>query len=207
MKLKFLITAVTLFLSASLMGATVHSAEELFQLCSTCHGMKGEGNKRIAAPAIAGMPEWYVKRQLTNFQKGGRGTHADDRPGMRMRPMAKTLFWSGDKAIDTISKYVSELKHSELKESVKGSPLRGRKAFAACQACHGEKAQGNQALNAPNLTVTNDWYLLTQLMNFKNGVRGGNPMIDPTGASMAPMAAGLSEQAMKDIVAYIQTLR
>jgi hypothetical protein len=47
---------------------------------------------------------------------------------------------------------------------------------------------------------------LTQLKNFKSGVRGTNPQ-DITGAQMRPMSMILAdEQAMKDVIAYIQTL-
>jgi cytochrome c oxidase subunit 2 len=74
-------------------------------------------------------------------------------------------------------------------------------------ACHGPDGKGNQPLRAPPLTVANDWYLLKQLRNFQNGVRGGDPTRDPTGSMMLSIARMLDEQAMKDVIAYIQTLR
>ena len=77
----------------------------------------------------------------------------------------------------------------------------------ACAACHGPDGQGNQALNAPPLTIPNDWYLLKQLQNLKQKVRGGDAPRDAAGAMMQPIASTLSEQAMQDVIAYIQTLR
>jgi cytochrome c553 len=62
-------------------------------------------------------------------------------------------------------------------------------------------------MGAPPLVTASDWYLLTQLKNFKHGVRGANAAADVSGAMMMPMAAPLDEQAMKDVIAYIQTLR
>ena len=77
--------------------------------------------------------------------------------------------------------------------------------FAPCTACHGAR-NGWQQLNAPPINHASDWYLLTQLKNFKAGVRGAKPS-DATGALMRPMAALLpDEQAMKDVVAHIMTL-
>ena len=59
--------------------------EELFTLCAQCHGENGAGNPVALAPAIAGLPEWFVTGQLQKFRSGGRGTHFDDISGMRMR--------------------------------------------------------------------------------------------------------------------------
>ena len=52
-----------------------------------------------------------------------------------------------------------------------------------------------------------DWYLVTQLKNFKQGIRGAHPN-DLYGPQMASMAAMLGDdQAINDLVAYINTLR
>jgi cytochrome c553 len=64
-----------------------------------------------------------------------------------------------------------------------------------------------QPLQAPPLILANDWYLLRQLDNFKQGVRGGDAIGDPAGALMRSIAVSLDEQAMRDILAYISTLR
>jgi len=52
-----------------------------------------------------------------------------------------------------------------------------------------------------------DWYLVTQLKNFKQGIRGAHPK-DMYGPQMASMAAILADdQATNDLVAYINSLR
>jgi len=52
-----------------------------------------------------------------------------------------------------------------------------------------------------------DWYLVTQLSNFKQGIRGAHPK-DMYGPQMASMAGFLADdQAASDLVAYIDTLR
>ena len=58
----------------------------------------------------------------------------------------------------------------------------------------------------PPLKQVNDWYMLTQLANFRAGVRGAKPG-DTSGALMRPMSMTLAdEQAMRDVIAYITTL-
>lgn len=87
-----------------------------------------------------------------------------------------------------------------------GDAEKGKALYATCGACHGPNAEGMEALNAPKLAGQEPWYLIRQLQNFKNGVRGANPR-DTYGMQMAPMAQILvNDQAMEDVAAYIQTL-
>jgi cytochrome c oxidase subunit 2 len=52
-----------------------------------------------------------------------------------------------------------------------------------------------------------DWYMVTQLKNFKQGIRGVHPR-DMYGPQMASMAAILADdQATDDLVAYINTFK
>jgi cytochrome c553 len=63
-----------------------------------------------------------------------------------------------------------------------------------------------EQLKAPPLTHASDWYLLAQLQKFKEGHRGLAG--DMEGATMRPQVAMLpDEQAMKDVVQYIATLK
>ena len=52
-----------------------------------------------------------------------------------------------------------------------------------------------------------DWYLVTQLGNFRQGVRGTHPH-DLYGPQMGLLSANLtSKQAINDLVAYVNSLR
>ena len=65
---------------------------------------------------------------------------------------------------------------------------------------------GIAATNAPRLRGMNDWYLFTQLKNFRDGVRGSHPQ-DGYGSQMALFAAALrDDQSIRDLLAYIETL-
>ena len=173
-------------------------------LCLACHESKGQGRADIKAPAIAGLPSWYVEKQITNFRTGLRGKHVDDIAGMRMRPMARSI---QPKDIKAVSDYVASLKPVETKITIKGDKVAGQASYAVCLACHGDKGQGNEALGAPSFKGADDWYLKTQLLNFKSGVRGAVEG-DTGGMQMAPMAGVLADEAAIDnVITYIKSLK
>jgi cytochrome c553 len=185
--------------------ATEARAKSIYKICAPCHGNNGEGKAELAAPSVAGLPEWYIAAQLKKFRDGVRGKHPKDAAGMRMRPLVRTIPNEDDVA--TIAKYVSEMKRPDSPRTIFGNVAAGEESYKVCVACHGADGAGNKDLNAPPLRGANDWYLLTQLKNFKGKVRAGNPATDPVGATMAPMAAILDEDAMKNVVTYINALK
>lgn len=82
----------------------------------------------------------------------------------------------------------------------------GQAPYATCVACHGDRAQGNQAMNAPRLNHLKPVYIAAQLQKFRSGVRGGEGATS-LARQMAPMAATLaSDQAVLDVATYIATL-
>jgi len=180
--------------------------EELFDLCAQCHGPAGDGDPAFLAPAIASLSDWYVTEQLRKFRSGMRGVHPDDIAGLRMYPMSLSLYQEGN--LEDVAAYAAALPDvSPAPTLTGGDPERGAKLYATCIPCHGADATGNPALKGPQLRYSSDWYLLTQLENFKAGVRGAAPG-DVTGAQMRAMSGTLvDEQAMKDVIAYIMTLR
>lgn len=203
------LAAVLLVLAAAAPGSAragdVERGEHLYQLCSQCHGERGEGNALALAPAIAGLPEWYVTRQLQGFRAGHRGQHFDDISGMRMRPMALTL--KSEEDVEAAAAYVASLPVVPQEPTLEGGDAaRGQALYGVCIACHGPDGAGNEALGSPPITQMNDWYMLTQLQHFKSGVRGTKPG-DVNGSLMRPMAMTLADdQAMKDVIAYIVKL-
>ena len=52
--------------------------EALYEVCAACHGKDGAGSKELNAPRIAGLPTWYLERQLQNFKAGIRGADPKD---------------------------------------------------------------------------------------------------------------------------------
>ena len=60
------------------------TGEELFIVCTFCHGDSAQGNDRRDGPALAGMEVWYLELQMHNFKSGIRGYLAEDVPGQVM---------------------------------------------------------------------------------------------------------------------------
>jgi len=187
-------------------GPGLARGEQLFENCVPCHGKDGLGNESLAAPEIAGLPKWYVERQLLDFQTSMRGAHPQDSTGARMRPMARALYRKGDVA--SVAEYVSTMKsHVPAWSAMHGDTAAGRARYQSiCVTCHQEDGSGNEALGAPPLTRQYDWYMLGQIEKFKNGMRGTNPD-DTTGAQMRAMSLTLADSsAMRDVIAFIRSL-
>jgi cytochrome c oxidase subunit 2 len=177
----------------------------LFDLCKQCHGEDGQGMQMALAPAIAGLDQWYVEAQLNNFKKGARGMHPDDVGGMRMYPMS--LWLRTDEDVKAVASYIASLPATKPAPVVEGGDAaKGKEHYKVCSACHGPDGKGNQSMNAPSLVGASDWYLETQLMNFRAGIRGGN-MNNPNSMMMRGMSMSLpDDQAVKDVVAHITEL-
>ncbi|MBD5779838.1 cytochrome c [Pelagicoccus sp. NFK12] len=194
---------------ASLVSAVSHANDErgkqLYANCVACHQADGSGMKLLNAPAIAGLSEKYIANQIQKFKLGHRGGDPKDATGLQMRPMATLLTSEAD--IAAVSKYIASMEPKPAEATITdGNAERGKTLYATCQACHQADGSGNDLLNSPSLLNQHDWYLAAQLHKFKEGVRGSNPQ-DTTGAQMRPMAMMLAdEQAVKDVVAYIQSL-
>ncbi len=180
------------------------AAETSFEYCTVCHGANGNGNLAIRAPRIAGLEPWYLKSQFAAFRAGWRGAHADDAPGNEMRPVAVAL---SEPQIDRAISYVGSFSPKPPPITVKGDVARGQQLYAACASCHGAAGQGNESLHAPALAMRTDWYLATQLRDYRAGLRGAHAD-DPNGQQMHAVAAALPDDAaVNDVVAFIDTLR
>ena len=189
--------------STAQVAGDAEAGKPLFAVCSACHGLQAEGNPVLHAPKLSGQGDWYLKRQLDYFKNGARGAHDKDVYGKQMAPMAATL--ADDAAIANVIAYIGTLPDKPAPATVEGDAKHGQKSFVTCAACHGSDGRGNQAMNAPRLAGMSDWYLVTQLNNFKHGVRGANRK-DMYGSQMASMAAILAnDRAIDNLVSYINT--
>jgi cytochrome c oxidase subunit 2 len=189
--------------SSAQVAGDAEAGKPLFAVCSACHGLQAEGNPVLHAPKLSGQGDWYLKRQLDYFKNGARGAHDKDVYGKQMAPMAATL--ADDAAIANVIAYIGTLPDKPAPATVEGDAKHGQKSFVTCAACHGSDGRGNQAMNAPRLAGMSDWYLVTQLNNFKHGVRGANRK-DMYGSQMASMAAILAnDRAIDNLVSYINT--
>jgi cytochrome c oxidase subunit 2 len=192
-------------LSAQAGGGSAAAGKALYAVCAGCHGAQGEGNPALHAPKLSGQNDWYLTRQLKNYKQGARGTHDKDVFGKTMAPMAATL--ADDAAIANVVAYVGTLPDKPAPATVAGRAGKGQRDYVTCAVCHGPAGRGLWSTNAPALAGMSDWYLVTQLKNFKQGIRGTHAK-DGYGPQMASMTGMLTDdQAIDDVVAHINTLR
>ncbi|GMR17207.1 MAG: hypothetical protein BMS9Abin32_272 [Gammaproteobacteria bacterium] len=175
-----------------------------FAVCAACHGQQGEGLAALNAPKLAGQDGWYLRRQLHNFKSLARGAEANDVYGRQMAPMANTL--ANDAAISNVIAHIGTLPDRPSPATVAGDVGRGAKSFRVCAYCHGADGMGIRAMNAPRVAGMSDWYLVNQLQNFKDSIRGEHPQ-DLYGKQMGFMARVLrDDRAVNDVIAYVNTL-
>jgi cytochrome c553 len=179
-------------------------AQNEFDYCLLCHGANANGNYGIRAPKLSGMEPWYLMRQLEQFAGGNRGAAADDAAGHEMRTVGLRLKEEGTLAAAVA--FIGTLDSKRPAPTVSGNVAHGKALYVACAGCHGAKGEGNAQLHAPALAARSDWYLVTQLRNYRLGLRGADPH-DTYGAQMRAIAATLTDdQAINDVVAYINSL-
>lgn len=195
--------------STSIVAGDAAAGQPLYAVCSACHGAIGEGNLALHAPRLSGQSDWYMKRQLNYFKQGVRGAHTDDVFGKMMAPMAMTL--ADEAAVANVVAYIKTLPSAAatlVAAAVPAGTGDAQRRYATnCGICHGANGQGIQAMNAPRLAGLNDWYVRTQMKNFRQGIRGAH-RDDQYGGQMGLMAATLGdEQVSNDLIAYIASLK
>ena len=117
------------------------------------------GNKR---PKLAGLDDWYIRRQLQHYQTGVRGTTPGDLFGAadgadvagRGRP---------DGSRERAGVHQDAAGHPGAAHDHVGDLERGARLYDTCSACHGQNGEGRWGTNAPRLAGMSDWYLERQL--------------------------------------------
>jgi cytochrome c oxidase subunit 2 len=195
------LTFLSLLLPGLVLAGNVDSGKELYSTCVACHGENAEGNPELLAPGLAGQSESYLTRQIWDFKNRRRGAEPEDTAGAQMLEMADTL--ADGTAVADVAAYLASLPANKPPVTVTGNAENGQKLFTSkCGACHGGHGWGNEALFTPKLTVIGDSYIIRQVRNFQNGIRGAHP--DATyGKQMALMAKVVSEEELNDIVAFL----
>jgi len=181
------------------------SGQELFaNVCAACHGPKGEGNKQLRSPSIAGLPAWYTKIQIEKFQKDFRGTDAADPSGLQMHGIASILDAAAtEKVADEIAKLELIAMTDTLGE---GDPENGAEIFRErCMECHRFNGRGEIVFRSAPLIGFQDWYIVDQLKKYQAGVRGGHEE-DIDGGKMHQNTQGMTGQQMKDVAAHLVEL-
>lgn len=171
--------------------------------CAPCHGQEGLGNDRLRAPAIAGLPDFYVVQQMHKFRQQLRALDPTDEKQRSMHQDAAEL---DDDTFQMLGEFIAGLPARRQIASVIGDAERGDRLFARmCAECHGSDAEGNPAKESPPLHGFQDWYIVDQVKRFKAGKRKADPA-NVDSVSMHFMAKRLwLERDVRDIAAFVTT--
>ncbi len=172
-------------------------------LCAACHGLRGEGNRELRTPSIAGLPAWYVSEQFDKFRRNLRGSDPADPDGQRMHAIARLL---DETQIATLASTVAAMERQPTRNTLGGDAGRGRELFEErCMPCHRYNGSGELAFKAAPLTSLQDWYQVAQLQKYRAGIRGGSAS-DEDGSKMHLITSDLSDSEFRDVVAHIAVL-
>ncbi|WP_428493472.1 c-type cytochrome [Rhodopila sp.] len=167
--------------------------------CTTCHGVRGEGNAAIGAPRLAGLGASYIVEQLDAF--------ADkQRENAIMLPIAQALPVAERAAV---AAHFSRLPPPEA--GVPGTAggnlgaklaLRGRwsEKLPGCEQCHGPEGMGVGAVFPP-LAGLPAHYIEAQLRAWKIAARPPGPL-----GLMAAVAGRLSNDDITAVAAYFASI-
>lgn len=84
-----------------------NNGSALYASCAACHGINGEGNELLGAPALVGRDDWYMARQLKLFMSGNRGGNPEDTYGQQMRAGVQALKTEQD--INDVLAYINTI--------------------------------------------------------------------------------------------------
>ncbi|MBQ4832975.1 c-type cytochrome [Pseudoalteromonas sp. MMG010] len=204
MWLKVILSVGMLMSAANMALANEAHTPQGLEYCTVCHGSQLKGNQNIGAPRLTSLPAWYLSRQLNNFQQGVRGSHPKDTTGGEMMSMVSTF---SDEQIAEIVSWIVSTESTKPAVSLSADAHKGEQLYKTCAACHGVNAQGNEAMGAPNISGLNDWYILTQLNHFRDGIRGGDAE-DIYGQQMkAASAIVTTKEEAESLAVYITQLK
>ena len=87
----------------------VELGKQAYETCIPCHGEYGQGAQSLDAPRLSNQHDWYIVRQLENFNAGIRGGHQNDIYGAQMRIMSQML--ESDERIRAVAAYIASLEY------------------------------------------------------------------------------------------------
>ena len=180
-------------------AADIEAGKAKSALCMACHGADGNSTN-VIWPRLAGQHASYLAKQLRDYKSGKR-------INATMQGMVAALT---EDDIDNLAAYYASQTPAaaSFDESLldKGQDIyRGgitETSVAACMGCHSPSGAGNGPAAYPSLKGQHMEYTISQLQNFKQGVRAND-----NGRMMRNVASRMSDQEMKAVAAYIAGMK
>lgn len=172
--------------------------KQLNRQCALCHGLHSQGILGGKYPRLAGLPEYYQIKALTEYRDGIRN-HAAMTVVGGLRTMS-------DHDLRSLAAYLADIDLDEVfpldVPTPEGADVEnGEDLYQSdCKTCHGRKGEGKASKESPQLAGQYDGYLLRQIETFKAKKRehGGDPEDDTFD--------DYTDQEILDIVGYVTTL-
>lgn len=170
--------------ATSVSAADAKAGEQKSETCVGCHGQNGNSNSP-QWPKLAGQQASYLENQLKAFKSGQRSN-------TMMQAIANNL---SDDDIGDLAAYFSSQKPASAGADATLAKA-GQPKASMCLGCHGIQGEGKGQF--PRLAGQHPNYLVSQLVNFKNGSRKSGPM--------QGVASSLSDQDYKELAAYFGSM-
>ena len=178
------------------------TSSQFATFCAVCHGTKGEGNRELNAPSIAGLPAWYAEIQLRKFRTGMRGT-GSDHTGAVMRAIALTLT---EDSLPKLATHIAALEPMPTKTDLPHDLEQTAELyFETCAPCHRFNGHGERVFRSAPITLLPDWYLTAALIKYRDGHRGTHAE-DESGLKMREVTNHLSTETIAELVRYLGVL-
>jgi cytochrome c553 len=171
--------------------------------CILCHGPRGAGDGSGAIPRIAGLPAWYLSKQLVSYAEGTRRNEI-------MQQVSSTL--SRQDMLD-LGRYYAALQAPlgpapqvtdpgllQHGARIGSQGLRAR-MIPACETCHAADGAG-QPPDVPYLAGQYAAYIEAQLTAWQIGTRAN----DPSGI-MVSIARKMTAEDIRAVALYYESVR
>lgn len=171
--------------------------------CKTCHGLAGQGFRgAYPMPRLAGQPAQYLEEQLRAYVQR-----------RRLHPLMQNAVQGLNPAtLSAIAAHFQDLNPKPVGGFPKDLVAAGKKIYeegvpdkqiAACAACHGADAKGEDAM--PRLAGQLHDYTVHTLANWSKE-RGQDPTKPDASAAMQPIAEALTREEAAAVAAYLGSL-
>jgi cytochrome c553 len=142
--------------------------EITFEICQGCHRTHALGRPDGSYPRLAGQHITVLIKQMTDVRAGRRRNDV-------MLPFIDKHVASPQDIAD-IAAYLTKLPSPPNNGRGPGSDLaRGQKIYEAdCVSCHGQGGQGDAAQFYPRLNGQHYKYMLHEMIQIRNGMRGNS---------------------------------